>query len=308
MGKAGTLLEQVLAMGIDGRAGGMVPLVDLTSYRIGGPAEVLVEPASIRDVALVVGLARRLGAPLAVLGGGSNVLVPDAGLPGITLRVAAGLAGAVLEGDVIRARAGTPDRDLANLAASAGMTGFEFLEDIPGTVGGGLVQNAEAWGDSISAHLLEVTFVEPSGSVRVLGREDLGFGYRDSTFKQEPGLVIVEAAFRPPGRDDPAAIGLKMDALREKRHSRYPLECPSCGSVFKRPAGDFAGRLIEQAGLGGLRCGNASVSRQHHNFIVNDGNATARDVLDVIERVRDGVEARFGVRLELELVLLGKHC
>jgi len=291
-------------LGIAGRVRTGVALRDLTSYRIGGPAEILVEPSCIGDVSLVLAEVRRSGAPLAVIGAGSNVLVPDEGLQGVVLRIGEPMGSVAEAGGVITAQAGCADRDLAMCAARAGIEGFEFLEDIPGTVGGAIVQNAEAWGSSVSDHLVEVEAVRPGGEIVALRGGDLSFGYRDSTFKQVGDLVVAAARFAPPGRGDPALICARMDDIRARRHSRYPLEHPSCGSVFKRPSGDYAGRLIEQAGLGGLRVGGACVSTRHHNFIVNTGGATAGDVKALVEMVRDRVLERFGVALERELVYL----
>jgi UDP-N-acetylmuramate dehydrogenase len=300
------LAARIRGLGLEGSLGEHVPLAGLTSYQIGGPAEILVEPASIADVEKAVSEVRGAGAPLTVIGAGSNVLVSDEGLEGVVLRVGTRLGGIAVDGSVITAGAGASDRDLAVSAAVAGITGFEFLEDIPGTLGGGLVQNAEAWGDAISDHLVEVTVVEATGRVATLPASTLTFGYRDSTFKRAGDLVIVEARFAPEGRGEPSDIVGRMDELRTRRHSRYPLDHPSCGSVFKRPEGDFAGRLIEVAGLGGTRVGDACVSRMHHNFIVNLGRATARDVLALVELVQRQVRQRFGVQLERELVYLGR--
>lgn len=299
------LISRIRGLELEGALAEHVPLADLTSYRIGGPAEILVEPVSAADVEKVVGAVRAAGAPLTVIGAGSNVLVSDDGLEGVVLRIGARLGGVAVDGDLITAGAGASDRDLALAAARAGMTGLEFLEDIPGTLGGGLVQNAEAWGDAISDHLVDVTVVDASARVVTLPASELDFGYRDSTFKRSGELVIVEARFAPEGRADPAAIERRMDELRQRRHSRYPLELPSCGSVFKRPDGDYAGRLIEEASLGGARVGGACVSRRHHNFIVNTGGATASDVRALVELVQDRVRERFGVQLERELVYLG---
>jgi UDP-N-acetylmuramate dehydrogenase len=299
------LLARLRGLGISGSVEGGVPLAGLTSYGIGGPAEVLVEIASVDDALRVLGEARRLGAPVTVLGAGSNVLVPDEGIAGLTLRVAGRVSGVSVDGGVLTVAAGSSDRQLASSAAQAGITGFEFLEDIPGSVGGGLVQNAEAWGDAISDHLVEVTAAGLDGTLRTLRRPAIEFGYRTSTFKTAGDLVVLEARFAPPGRDDPARIAGRMDELRAKRHERYPLDLPSCGSVFKRPTGDYPGRLIEKAGLGGLRVGGACVSTKHHNFIVNVGGASARDVRTLVGMVRERVLETSGIALERELVYLG---
>jgi UDP-N-acetylmuramate dehydrogenase len=299
------LIDALREKNLRGRIGSDVPLARHTSYGIGGPAEVLVEPADAREVAIALRVADDLGAPVHMLGAGSNVLVSDDGLEGLVLRIAENLGGVAVDGDLITARAGSSDREVALAAARSGMTGFEFLEDIPGTVGGGLVQNAEAYGDSISDHLVDVTVCSLRGEITTFAGSDLTFGYRDSTFKNRTDLVILEARFAPPGRDDPQAISARMDVIRDKRHARYPLDLPSCGSVFKRPEGDFAGRLIEVAGLGGLSVGGARVSRRHHNFIVNTGSATAADIRHLIEKVVHEVHRQFGVTLVRELIYLG---
>jgi UDP-N-acetylmuramate dehydrogenase len=299
------LAGRLRGLGLEGSLEQGVPLAGLTSYGIGGPAEILVEPASATDVEKVVLASRRAGAPLTVLGAGSNVLVSDRGLEGVVLRLGERMGGVAIDGGVITAGAGTSDRELAHAAAAAGITGFEFLEDIPGTLGGGLVQNAEAWGDAISDHLVEVSVVDAQGRLVTRAAGDLTFGYRDSTFKRAGDLVVVEARFAPTGRAAPAEIEARMDTLRTRRHSRYPLEHPSCGSVFKRPEGDYAGRLIEEAGLGDTRVGDACVSRRHHNFIVNLGEATAADVRTLVSLVQERVLERFGVQLQRELVYLG---
>ncbi|MBW2264262.1 MAG: UDP-N-acetylmuramate dehydrogenase [Deltaproteobacteria bacterium] len=299
------LAGRIGGLGLEGSFEERVPLAGLTSYQIGGPAELLVEPASIADAEKVVGEVHRAGVPLTVIGAGSNVLVSDEGLEGVVMRVGARMGGIAIDAGVITAGAGVSDRDLAHAAARAGITCFEFLEDIPGSLGGGLVQNAEAWGDAISDHLVDVTVVDATGRVVTYPARELEFGYRDSTFKRAGDLVIVEARFAPGGRAEPSDIMSRMDELRARRHARYPLDHPSCGSVFKRPEGDYAGRLIEVAGLGGTRVGDACVSRLHHNFIVNLGGATARDVRTLVEQVQQVVHDRFGVHLERELVYLG---
>lgn len=298
------LARELRGLELRGRVQQNVPLAEYTAYRVGGPAEVLFEPEDPQDLVRGLMHLHARAVPIHLLGAGSNVLVPDEGLAGVVIRVCDGMSGVRVEGDVVIARAGTSDRTLADVVASRGMTGFEFLEDIPGTIGGGLVQNAEAYGDAISDHLLEVNACTPDGQMRTWRRDQLFFGYRDSTFKQQRDLIIVEARFRPEGRDDPASIRHRMDALRQKRHARYPMDLPNCGSVFKRPAGDYAGRLIEEAGLGGLTVGGARVSRRHHNFIVNTGGATCADIRELVRQVIERVHQCSGVRLERELVYL----
>ncbi len=279
-----------------------VPLAPYTTYRIGGPAEVFVETGREEDILRLVQLCRKHSIPLTILGLGSNVLVPDEGIEGLVLRVVDPGAKPELDGDVLDCPAACSDETLARFAASHGCAGFGFLYDIPGAVGGAIVQNA-AMDVSIADKLLDVTFVDARGELRRLPLDSLHMGYRTSLFKHEWG-VVLGARFDVSERKPPEELHASMEAVRTTRRSKYPMEFPNCGSVFKRPEGDYAGRLIEAAELGGLRVGGAAVSTKHHNFIVNDRNATAEDIRRLVEEVRTRVRERFDVELERELIYL----
>ncbi len=282
-----------------------VALAPYTTYRIGGPAEAFVETGREEDILRLVQQCHKHSIPLTILGLGSNVLVPDEGIEGLVLRIVDHSSRPTLDGDVLDVPAACSDETFAHFAASNGVPGFGFLYDIPGTIGGAIVQNA-AMDASIADRLLDVTFLDSKGNLHQLPRESLHMGYRTSLFKLEWG-VVLRARFHVSERQPPEELLASMEAVKKKRRSKYPMEFPNCGSVFKRPEGDYAGRLIEAAELGGLRIGGAAVSTKHHNFIINDQNATAEDIRRLVEEVRCKVKERFGVDLERELIYLSQR-
>ncbi len=275
------------------------PLARYTTWRIGGPAEILVDPVDRDDLLLCVGWARSEGIPWRVLGNGSNLLVRDEGVRGVVLRSRRALDRVEVEGFVVRAGGGASLPLVANLAASRGLSGLEFGAGIPGTVGGAIVMNAGWHEHEIGPRVREVEFLDSEGRVAVLPRETCAFGYRRSALRGRIGVVLGAVLALSP--DDPAAVRARLEAYAAARRKNQPTELPSCGSVFLKPEGDFAGRLIEEAGLKGARIGDAQVSPKHANFFVNLGRATAADALALLERVETEVEARFGVRLTREV-------
>jgi len=278
------------------------PLAPLCTFGIGGPASVLVEPASTADVAATLALCRVHGAPLYILGGGSNLLIPDEGLRGVVLRTAEALLEVRLDGDHIVAQAGLSDPTLAAFARDRERTGFEWLCDIPGTVGGAVYMNAGNNDGEVSHSVVSVRWLSPEGEVVDTDAAGLRLEYRRSRFHQHRG-IILEATFTASAREDRRLITRRMDAITEMRRSKFPSETLCAGSVFKRPPGHYAGRLIEEAGCGGCQVGGALVSPRHKGFIVNRGTARAADVLELIELVRSRVEKHSGVRLETEVEL-----
>jgi UDP-N-acetylmuramate dehydrogenase len=250
-----------------------------------------------------VELCRAHGVPLTVLGGGSNVIVPDEGVRGLTLRLKGALDGLHLEGEDLVAQAGVLDETLSGLACDHGISGCEWLFDIPGTVGGAVLMNAGNNDGQMSDVLRSVTWVTAGGRLETCPVEQLGLAYRKSRFQGTPDIV-VEARIAIRRRDRPSAIRARMEAIRDQRRSKFPAETRCAGSIFKRPPGDFAGRLIEVSGCGGLRVGGAEVSDRHKGFIVNTGGATAADVLALIDLVRGRVLERTGTRLETEVEVL----
>jgi UDP-N-acetylmuramate dehydrogenase len=279
------------------------PLERYTTYRTGGEAEALIEPADEEDLVTVVRHTRSRGIPLTVLGAGSNVIAPDSGIDGVVL-VMRGSPGVIrlLAGKRISADAGVMLDELVDAAGEKGLAGLEELAGIPGTVGGALFMNAGTRNAEISDHLSRLTVLTCSGRRRVLISNELSFGYRRGSLT-DSGWLLVSADFLLRS-GDPGALSERADEIRNSRKIKYPWDIPSAGSVFKHPPGRNAGHLIEEAGCKGMRSGGAAVSELHANFIVNDGGAKSADIMDLIDRVRKRVFERFGIILELEQIPL----
>lgn len=279
------------------------PLARHTTYRVGGAAEVLVCPRDADDAARVYAFVRDRGVPLVVLGAGSNVIAPDEGIAGVVLKTASADARIVfLGGGRVRAEAGVPLLDLVRATAARGLAGLEPLAGIPGTVGGAVVMNAGTRDVEIAALLSRVDVVTSPGRRRLLAAAECCFGYRRSLFLGTDWLVLG-AEFKL-ARGDARRSLETIDSFLEERGRKYHPEIPSAGSVFKRPPGMYAGRLIEEAGCKGMRVGDAVVADWHANFIVNAGRATAGDIMALVSAVRARVYERSGVYLELEQIPL----
>jgi UDP-N-acetylmuramate dehydrogenase len=275
-----------------------------TSFGIGGPADVLVLPRTVPAARAAAQIATEHALPLHVLGDGSNVIVRDGGLRGIVLKIADNLAAAEVHQQRIVAQGGARLGRLAHLAADASLTGLEFAVGIPGTVGGAAVMNAGAYGGEIGPLIAEVQTIAPDGDLHRRLRNELSFAYRDSSLRRAGEIVVGVVLELQPG--DRERIQARMADIQQQRRDKQPISLPSAGSVFRRPENDYAGRLIEAAGLKGARIGGAEVSRKHAGFIVNRGAATAADVIKLIDHVRDTVAERSGVRLELEVRIIGE--
>jgi UDP-N-acetylmuramate dehydrogenase len=282
------------------------PLRRHTSFRIGGPADVWVEVASAAEIWELQKLATRAGLPLVVLGIGTNVLVSDRGVRGIVVRLGREFGRFAWrdEGERARVRAGAaaPFKKLVNEAAERGLGGLEFAEGIPGSIGGGLLMNAGAFGGEMAGVVDAVVAVDPAEGECLLPRSALRFGYR--RFDLPAGLIVTHVDFTllPADRD---AVRARMAELKRRRDSRQPLGQPNAGSIFKNPPGEFAGRLIQAAGFKGRRVGDAMVSEQHANFIVNVGEARAADVKRLMDEIAEAVWRTRAVRLEPEIKLVG---
>ena len=272
------------------------------SFRIGGPARALVRPASAEETAAVCRIVREGGAQPLIIGNGTNLLVADKGLDTVVIDTSAELSHIELtdEGE-IAADAGVSLAKLALFAWKNGLTGLEFAHGIPGTLGGGVVMNAGAYGGELKDVVTEVTALYPDG-VKVLTPAELDFSYRHSVFSAGEGIVLGAKVKLESG--DPDAIKAKMDDLMARRKASQPLELPSAGSTFKRPTGYYAGPLIEGCGLKGCRVGGAEVSSKHAGFVVNVGGATCADVLALIEKVQKTVYDAHGVMLEPEVKII----
>lgn len=274
------------------------PLSKHTSFRIGGPAKRMAFPRSTEETVVLSGILQELGVRTVLLGNGTNVLFPDEGLDAVVLSTGE-LGGIEQSGDELRAEAGVSLARLATFAWQAGLTGLEFAHGIPGSLGGGVVMNAGAYGGALADVLSEVTALWPDG-VRTLKTDELKLSYRHSIFTEQQEAVVLRARLRLRSGDG-TAIKARMEELMEKRKASQPLEYPSAGSTFKRPEGYFAGTLIEQCGLKGTRVGGAEVSTKHAGFIINTGGATCNDVLKLIETVQKTVRDATGVTLEPEV-------
>ena len=283
-----------------------VPLADFTTWRVGGPAQWLLEPTTVNDTLEALQWAQHNQIPCRVIGAGSNLLIHDDGLTGLTLSLRK-LQGATVDADsgVVEALAGEPIPTLARRAARAGLDGLAWSVGIPGTVGGAAVMNAGAQG-GCTADCLESVRVAPleGGDSFELGRDQLAFDYRHSRLQEEE-LVVLSARFRLDPGHDPDEITRITSGNLSHRTSTQPYTQPSCGSVFRNPEPLKAGRLIEGLGLKGSRIGGAEVSTLHANFIVNTGAATAADIDQLIQRVLQQVEVAHAVRLHPEVKRLG---
>lgn len=269
----------------------------MNTWRIGGLAETVCWPESEEELREIWLKCQEQGIPFRLFGRGSNVLFPDEGLSGVTV-ISTGLAQSVWDSEWVTVGAGYSLARLSQEAADRGLTGLEFARGIPGTVGGAVVMNAGAHGGSIQDILEEVKILAPEGEVQRLAKEDIQFGYRECSLRDQ--AIVLEGVFHlKPG--DPDVIQATMSENLAKRKAAQPLELPNAGSVFRNPPGGSAGRLIEEAGWKGKRLGGAQVSSKHANFIVNQGNATARDVLALIREIQKDVHHQFGVELKTEV-------
>jgi len=293
-----SLKEGLEAAGFRGEILAGAPLAPMTTWRIGGPAELLATPADEADVLRAVRWAAASELPWRVLGNGSNLLVADAGVSGLVLRLRRTLDTITIDGSRVVAGAGASLPAVARAAAGAGLAGIEFGAGIPGGVGGAIVMNAGWHEFEIGNVVAGVRTLEAGGDVVRHAREACGFAYRQSAFRGGRGIVLAaELALRP---DDPAAVNERLLRFSEGRKANQPTELPSCGSVFLKPPGDFAGRLIEAAGLKGRRVGGIQVSEKHANFFVNLGGGTEADVLALVSEVESAVLAASGVTLTRE--------
>ena len=274
-----------------------------TTFRIGGLADCFVQLENTEQLIKVQKYLSQVGVPFFVLGNGSNLLVSDAGFRGVILQIGSKMNRVTVEGNVIVAQAGASMAQIARTAMEHELTGMEFASGIPGTIGGGVVMNAGAYGGELSQIVTQVNVVNSEGGIMDLDNETMEFGYRTSTIRNNP-FTVTEVILRLE-KGDRQQIRERMEELAAKRREKQPLEYPSAGSTFKRPAGHYAGQLIMEAGLRGLQCGGAKVSDKHCGFVINTGNATAEDVRKLIWEVQARVKDQFNVDLETEVLFLG---
>lgn len=281
------------------------PMSKHTTFRVGGPADYYLSPHSTEELKKICRICEENELPYFVIGNGSNLLVSDEGYRGAVIQIYRNMSEIEVEDNTkIRAKAGALLAFVAKTALNHRLTGMEFASGIPGTIGGAVVMNAGAYGGEMKDILEEVTVLTGDGEVKVLSASELELGYRTSIVKKE-GYLVLEAVLSL-AEGEPAQIQKRMNELKEQRVSKQPLEFPSAGSTFKRPEGYFAGKLIMDAGLAGYQIGGAQVSAKHCGFLINAGNATARDVYRLIRFVQKTVWDKFQVELETEVKMLGR--
>ncbi|ATF14416.1 UDP-N-acetylmuramate dehydrogenase [Brevibacillus sp. HB1.2] len=280
------------------------PLANHTTWRIGGPADLLIQPKDKASLQKALQIIHRHEIPWSVIGRGSNLLVRDRGIRGAVLKVAEGLSHCEFRGEEVCVGAGYSMIRLAVETGKMGLTGMEFAGGIPGTVGGAVYMNAGAHGSDLSRILIDAEILFDNGESKVLSNEELSFSYRTSLLQKQKGIVL-EARFQL-RKGDRKEIAATLAANKERRRNTQPLQMPCAGSVFRNPPNDHAGRLIEAAGLKGYRVGGAQVSEKHSNFIVNCGGATAADVLTLIDHVRSTILEKNGIDLHPEVLVVGE--
>lgn len=271
-----------------------------TTFRIGGEADCFVEIENMEQLVNIQRYLRMVEQPCLVIGNGSNLLVSDRGYDGVVLQVASRMQEILVQGEQMTIQAGALMTKVAAVACEHGLTGFEFASGIPGTMGGGVIMNAGAYGGEISQVVTQVKVVDREGNVLELDNATMEFGYRTSAIKYQPFTVVEVTLQLAQGEQE--AIRGRMEELAAQRRQKQPLEYPSAGSTFKRPEGYYAGELIMKSGLRGFQIGGARVSDKHCGFIINTGKATSEDVLDLIAHVQERVKDCFGVDLETEVI------
>lgn len=280
------------------------PMKQHTTFKIGGPADYFLVPETGEEVGEIIKICRKTDTPYFILGNGSNLLVGDGGYRGAVIQVYRNMSAVTVEGTTITAQAGALLSAVAAAAKNASLTGFEFAGGIPGTVGGAAVMNAGAYGGEMKDVLVEVTVMDAEGKIFAIPAEKLELGYRTSVIKKA-GYIVLEAKIRLK-EGDQEAIRERMKELTIQRTTKQPLEYPSAGSTFKRPEGYFAGKLVMDSGLRGYQIGGARISEKHCGFVINAGDATAKDVRTLMDNVRDIVYEKYGVTLEPEVKFLGE--
>lgn len=280
------------------------PMNKHTSFRVGGPARVFLTIRSEEILSKTLAFIKIKSFPYFVLGNGSNLLVSDSGYDGVIIYLGEEFAGIEVNGTGIKAGAAAFLGKVARKALEEELTGLEFAAGIPGSLGGGVVMNAGAYGGELSQVVTKVRVMNTDGKIFILEKEDLLLGYRTSVFKHKPYIILEVFMELQKGLKE--EIQGEMDEYTKARIAKQPLEYPSAGSTFKRPEGHFAGKLIMDAGLRGYQVGGAQVSEKHCGFVINKGNATATDIRTLMNDVAKKVKEQFGIDLEAEVILLGE--
>ena len=281
------------------------PMAKHTSFRIGGPADLLAQPADEVELAALLQVASEHAVPVTLIGNGSNLLVRDKGIRGLVIKLGNLFSGVEVCGNTLTFGCGVSLAMASKKAASLSLSGLEFAVGIPGTIGGAVYMNAGAYDGEMAKVVIKVRVMDEQGKTSELAASELDFAYRHTALQNSGRIVTSVTVSLVPGDAD--AIAAKMADFSQRRISKQPLELPSAGSMFKRPPGYFAGTLIDQTGLKGYTVGGAQVSTKHAGFVVNIGGATASDVLQLISDVQSKVFAAHGVHLEPEVLVLGEE-
>ena len=298
-------LNWINEMQLCGRVETGTLMKELTTMRVGGAADCVVYAKNIEDIKKVVRGCAENGVPLTVVGRGSNLIVRDGGLRGVVLQLGKDFGSIAVEENRITAQAGATLGALSRAALDNGLEGLEFAEGIPGSVGGGVYMNAGAYGGEMAQVLTKVCVLQKDGTVAEMSKEELDMRYRHTKL-MELGCVVLEAEFELK-QGNKGEIAARMADFAQRRREKQPIQYPSSGSFFKRPEGYFAGKLIQDAGLKGATIGGAQISELHAGFMINIGNATAGDILNLMEKVQNEVMAQFGVQLEPEVRIIGEE-
>lgn len=278
------------------------PMKSHTSFCIGGPCDIMIKINCEALLCELIKLCSENSVKYYVIGRGSNILVSDEGLRGAVLLIGKDFGSVRVKGDIIECEAGASLAAVCNVALENGLTGLEFAYGIPGSVGGAVFMNAGAYGGEMKDVLVSCRYIDENGRIKELPLEKMELSYRHSFFSErELCITSVKMRLQKGERDK---IKDRMDTLMERRRDKQPLEYPSAGSTFKRPEGDFAARLIEVCGLKGTSCGGAEVSTKHSGFVINKGNATFKDVMGVVDTVKQKVKEQTGVTLECEVLIM----
>lgn len=281
------------------------PMKNHTSFKVGGPTDILVSPVSVSQLSQILKLCKKENVPILVMGNGTNMVVSDKGIRGVVIKIYDNLNEFCVKDDTITAYGGILLSRISNVAYENSLTGLEFASGIPGTLGGAVTMNAGAYGGEMKDVVIETEYMDRNGEIKIVRGEEHHFGYRTSFIQKQSGIVIKSLMKLKKGNRQ--EIKALMDDLTKRRQDKQPLEMPSAGSVFKRPEGYFAGKLIEDCGLRGYRMGGAEVSNKHCGFIINSGDATSKDIMDLIKHIQGTVKTKFGVDLQTEVRIIGEE-
>ncbi len=280
------------------------PMSNHTTFKVGGPAKYFVTVSTIEQLVKIIKCLRQMERDFFILGNGSNILVGDKGYDGVMITFGESLSKVDVLGQKVIAYAGASLAMVAKSAAKEGLQGMEFASGIPGTIGGAIVMNAGAYGGEMKQVITKVTVVTYDGEILEIDNDAMEFGYRTSAIKKRPFVVVSAELLLQKGNVE--EIQAKMSELNSRRREKQPLEYPSAGSTFKRPEGNFAGKLIMEAGLGGFRVGGAQISEKHCGFVINRDHATAEDIKILMQTVKETVNDKFNVTLEPEIIMVGQ--